>query len=233
VELIRLQQIVRLASLIRSARSRAPATLNLDSQSAPILNPQPKSMSLPEARQVHHALLAEAWALLDKLDAALDAWGQLWRVPRLSQIVRYEFSRRLRSSLGRCHPETGKLQLNQQLLTVHNRARLVETFCHQAAQIAVWHLYGTGARPRGPEWQELIAQARYPLSIATSSRPIRNSDPRSPAPLSSARADLPGANPSGRRIKEPPSSLSDSTGMEPQGHITPRKFPRRPPRQGR
>jgi predicted SprT family Zn-dependent metalloprotease len=107
------------------------------------------------------ATLTEARALIEALDAALDGWGRVWRVPELRRMVRYEFSGRLRGSLGRCHQGTGRVRLNEALLAPDNRNLLFETLCHEAAHVAVWRLYGPRTKPHGPEWRRLVALAGY------------------------------------------------------------------------
>ena len=99
--------------------------------------------------------------MIEALDAALDGWGRLWRVPELRRIVRYEFSGRLRGSLGRCHQGKGSVRLNEALLNKENRHLLLETLCHEAAHVAVWRLYGPRTKPHGPEWKRLLALAGY------------------------------------------------------------------------
>jgi predicted SprT family Zn-dependent metalloprotease len=107
------------------------------------------------------ATLAEAGALIESLDAALDGWARVWRVPELRRIVRYEFSRRLRGSLGRCHQGTGRVRLSETLLAPDNRDLLFETLCHEAAHVAVWRLHVPRTKPHGPEWRRLVALAGY------------------------------------------------------------------------
>ena len=107
------------------------------------------------------ATLAEAGALIEALDAALEGWGRVWRVPELRRMVRYEFSGRLRRSLGRCHQGTGRVRLNEVSLAPDNRNLLFETLCHEAAHVAVWRLYGPRTKPHGPEWKRLVALAGY------------------------------------------------------------------------
>lgn len=105
--------------------------------------------------------LAEAGALIAALDASLAGWGRVWRLPELRRMVRYEFSGRLRGSLGRCHQGTGRVRLNETLLAPDNRELLFETLCHEAAHVAVWRLYGPRTKPHGPEWKRLVALAGY------------------------------------------------------------------------
>jgi SprT protein len=105
--------------------------------------------------------LAEAGALIEALDAALEGWARVWRVPELRRIIRYEFSGRLRGSLGRCHQGTGRVRLNEALLASDNRELLFETLCHEAAHVAVWRLYGPRTKPHGAEWKRLLVLAGY------------------------------------------------------------------------
>jgi hypothetical protein len=235
VELVRIQQILMLAKLIRLARSRSFRPTEPrpgDGKASSFGSPRPESVSPQDNHQIAHALLAEAWALLDKLDAALDAWGQMWRVPLLHQIVRYEFCRRLRSSMARSHPASGQIRLNVHLLTPPNRELLVEIFCQEAALIAVWQLHGNQARPRGPEWEQLIAQARFPLRTTTSSGRVHTIHLDRTARLGPASPHPPVAESSAREGEPPACSRSADSARMPKQDQPPglrlRKHPRHP-----
>lgn len=95
------------------------------------------------------------------LDLALVKWGQKWGIPRFAGNVHYTFSERLRGSLGRCHQQTGMVQLNHLLRRPANRLLLFETLAHESAHIAAYLLHGPSVQPHGPEWKWLLQQAGF------------------------------------------------------------------------
>ena len=105
--------------------------------------------------------------------SALREWESVWEAPGLASSVRVAFSSRLRRSLGRASPATGRVVLHTKLRDAP-RPRLLEVLCHEVAHIAVArraHL-GQNLRPsaHGPEWAALVRvagftpTARAPLS---------------------------------------------------------------------
>lgn len=68
-------------------------------------------------------------------------------------------SSRLITTLARCWPRTGRIELSSRALG--DRARLRELLCHEAAHLAVHVLHGPKCRPHGPEWQALMRQAGF------------------------------------------------------------------------
>jgi len=97
---------------------------------------------------------------LPQLSSWLVEWAGAWSVPDLADRVHFEMSSRMRTSLGRCYPQTGKVRLNTALLDEPEEL-LREVACHEAAHVAVYLLHGNAARPHGREWKELMAAAGF------------------------------------------------------------------------
>ncbi len=94
------------------------------------------------------------------LQAKIIDWCQLWEVPGLVDRVQVVFSRRLRSSLGRCTPATGSIRLHAGL--EHAAPALQsEVLCHELAHLAAYELHEGNGRPHGQEWAELMRRAGY------------------------------------------------------------------------
>jgi len=81
------------------------------------------------------------------LRALLAQWGRLWGTPGLEDAVALAFSTRLRRSLGRCRPASGKITLQASLRDAP-RGRLEEVLCHEAAHVAEQPPFGA-ARVHG------------------------------------------------------------------------------------
>jgi ribosomal protein L37AE/L43A len=90
----------------------------------------------------------------------LERWADLWGVPDLPSRVTILPSTRLRRSLGRCQPATGRISIRASLLDGDPRL-LEEVLCHEAAHVAVHALRGRAPRPHGPEWRELVRAAGF------------------------------------------------------------------------
>lgn len=86
--------------------------------------------------------------------------SQLWEMSELPGLVKVEFSRRMKTSLGRCLPELGIIRLNNKLKS-RSRAFVREVLCHELAHFAVHRRYGANVRPHGLEWRRLIELAGY------------------------------------------------------------------------
>lgn len=90
---------------------------------------------------------------------AIETWAKLWGARGLLDVS-VEFSARLRSSLGRCYPEAGRILLNP-ALRASPREVLLETLCHELAHVAVFRNFGARARPHGEEWRALMRAAGF------------------------------------------------------------------------
>jgi len=84
----------------------------------------------------------------------------LWGIPEVACCVDIQFSRRLRSTLGRTRVDIRRVRLNP-VLVEKSEGLLEEVLCHELAHIAVYERFGAKARPHGPEWAGLVRQAGY------------------------------------------------------------------------
>jgi SprT protein len=94
------------------------------------------------------------------IEGMVERWGRLWGVGDLADSVTVEFSRRLRTSLGRCRPASGLIRLAERLQEV-DPGPLEEVLCHELAHVAAFRLHGPRIRPHGPEWKALVSQAGF------------------------------------------------------------------------
>ena len=60
----------------------------------------------------------------------LRTWSQLWQAREILN-VRIEFSKRMRTSLGRCYPRRKIVRLNEILLLPGNEDLITEVACHE------------------------------------------------------------------------------------------------------
>ena len=95
------------------------------------------------------------------IEAWLEEWAAIWRTGDLTGRVQIEPGRRLRRSLGRCHPTSGQVRIHPALFEPENAELLREVVCHEAAHAAVHLLHGRKVRPHGPEWKHLMISAGY------------------------------------------------------------------------
>ncbi len=102
-----------------------------------------------------------------KLRSLLRNCARKWRTPGVVD-VHIEFSRRMRTSLGRCYPRRKIVRLSEILLLPENEDLITEVACHEVAHVAAHELYGDGCRPHGPEWSKLVRAAGFQprLSVA-------------------------------------------------------------------
>ena len=84
----------------------------------------------------------------------------LWGAPELADSIDTQFSKRLRTALGRARVDARKVRLNPILFNA-NTQLLDEVLCHELAHIVVYIRFGRKARPHGAEWAELMRQAGY------------------------------------------------------------------------
>jgi len=90
----------------------------------------------------------------------LAEWARAWSLPALVERAHFETSRRLRTSLGRCQPSSGRVKLHPALLDEPEEL-LREVVCHEAAHVAVYLRHGHAVRPHGAEWAELMVTAGF------------------------------------------------------------------------
>lgn len=84
----------------------------------------------------------------------------LWCMPEVACRVDIQFSKRLRSTLGRTRVDIYRVRLNP-LLAKANDGLLEEVICHELAHIAVYERFGGKAKPHGPEWASFVRQAGF------------------------------------------------------------------------
>jgi SprT protein len=95
-----------------------------------------------------------------QLRELISTWGKLWGLPELERTVALTFSRRLKRSLGRCRPATGRITI-QARLADDDPELLTEVLCHEAAHVAAYQLSGSVDDPHGERWRELVKRAGY------------------------------------------------------------------------
>lgn len=86
----------------------------------------------------------------------LKAWGLNCLEPRIT----FEFSAKLRVSLGRTDVHARIVKLHPALETTA-RSKLKEVVCHEVAHICDYHLNGSEVSPHGASWQNLMLAAGY------------------------------------------------------------------------
>lgn len=99
--------------------------------------------------------------VLSRCPRLLRRWTNKWEVPELANVIACEWSTRLRRSLGRAYPERNLIRLSVLLQNADYAELFDEVLCHEAAHIAVFHLYGNSVLIHGPEWKELVQIAGF------------------------------------------------------------------------
>ena len=136
-------------------------------------------MTVDSRKRIWHLL--KLLALTDLVPAPKEfspmvrGWGRRWGVKDLAAVVTIEFSNRLRRSLGRCQPSTGRIRLAAFLRDGPPEV-LKEVLCHEVAHVAVHRLHGSRSKPHGSAWPDLVKRAgfeprtRAPAAMAASSQ---------------------------------------------------------------
>jgi predicted SprT family Zn-dependent metalloprotease len=99
-------------------------------------------------------------ALLRKCEREIPKWLETWRCPELADRLVVSVSTRMRTTLGRCSPRAGQIQIAAFLLDAPE-ALLREVLCHEVAHAAVSDVHRQRLKPHGPEWKELMRAAGY------------------------------------------------------------------------
>jgi predicted SprT family Zn-dependent metalloprotease len=102
--------------------------------------------------------------ITESISRLIRAWGGIWGVPGLESSVDVRFSSRLRWSLGRCRPGSGRITLHADLRH-ERRSLLPEVLCHEVAHVVAYRAFGGRARPHGAEWRELVRAAGFSPSV--------------------------------------------------------------------
>ena len=97
---------------------------------------------------------------LGRVNALTFAWASAWNLPDLPASTQVSFSRRIRSTLGRCRPSEGKIVLRADLLDAPP-AILARVLCHELAHVAAAQIFGPDVQPHGVEWQSLVRAAGF------------------------------------------------------------------------
>jgi predicted SprT family Zn-dependent metalloprotease len=87
-----------------------------------------------------------------------------WSLPDLPSSVSITFSPRLRATLGRCHPEKGRITLHQSL-ALEAADHLPLVLCHELAHVVAFRRHGPAVAPHGPEWRALVQQAGFDPAV--------------------------------------------------------------------
>ncbi len=90
----------------------------------------------------------------------IEEWEAVWQLPALNSAVSIAPNKRLRRSLGRCHPTTGRISLHPSILEEREEI-LKEVLCHEVAHVAAYLLHGPTIRPHGREWAILMEKAGF------------------------------------------------------------------------
>lgn len=98
--------------------------------------------------------------LVETYREQIEHWAWVWELPDLPDQVTFEFSNRLRTSIGLCYPERAVIRLHPVLRKVEEPLFL-EILCHELAHIAVYRHYGRDTRPHGREWKRLMQSAGF------------------------------------------------------------------------
>ena len=86
--------------------------------------------------------------------------NELWECPDETRAVRIAPGNRLRSSLAVCNPNRGLIRVRPDVLTGPMTV-LREVLCHEYAHLMVRWIHGSGPRPHGREWADLMRAAGY------------------------------------------------------------------------
>ena len=105
--------------------------------------------------------------MLKNAAALIPTWFKSWGLPS-STPVDVAVNNRLRRARGRAVLREGRIEVRPDLLS-GSRRNLLETLCHEAAHIAVFHKY-PNARPHGPEWRQLVRASWFRAPRAANRR---------------------------------------------------------------
>jgi predicted SprT family Zn-dependent metalloprotease len=84
---------------------------------------------------------------------------KIWGINRKNFKITFEWSPRMKETLGFAFPARSLIRLNHSLASQQNVALLQEAICHELAHIVVYQLHGKTAKPHGEEWKSLIVRA--------------------------------------------------------------------------
>ena len=99
--------------------------------------------------------------------------ADVWSTPDLPTSVSITFSPRLRSSLGRCLPDKGRITLHQSL-ALEAADHLPLVLCHELAHVVAFRSHGASIAPHGPEWRALVEQAGFDSTVTLPVAPTQD-----------------------------------------------------------
>lgn len=109
---------------------------------------------------------------LEECPILLRKWSSLWELPQLPEKIEWEWSSRLKRSLGRAYPKRSLIRLSVLLKKPEYAPLFTEVFCHEAAHLAVYLQHGSSVPLHGSEWKNFVRLAgfepRRTLSVKTS-----------------------------------------------------------------
>ncbi len=94
----------------------------------------------------------------EALEVQLRHCLDLWQVGSLAPEIGIRLSTRMTRTIGSANLSKNRITLAVWLFE-QPQAIIDEVVCHEAAHLAVLHLYGQGVRPHGREWQALMRRA--------------------------------------------------------------------------
>lgn len=81
-----------------------------------------------------------------------------WKLDHLVPEIEMRLSTRMTRTIGSANLTKNRMTFAVWLFD-QPQAVIDEVLCHEAAHLAVHHLYGQGVRPHGREWQALMSRA--------------------------------------------------------------------------
>jgi predicted SprT family Zn-dependent metalloprotease len=96
--------------------------------------------------------------MIENAAALIQTWFESWGICSLTPVD-IALNSRLRRARGRAVLREDRIEVRPDLLSGPSHD-LLETLCHEAAHIAVFHTH-PNARPHGPEWRQLVTAACF------------------------------------------------------------------------
>lgn len=110
---------------------------------------------------------------LSDLNSTLTHCATAWSTPDLPTSVSITFSPRLRTSLGRCRPDMGRITLHQSL-ALEAADHLPVVLCHELAHVVAFRRHGASIAPHGLEWRALVKQAGFDSAVTLPGAPTQD-----------------------------------------------------------
>lgn len=97
----------------------------------------------------------------DKFTELTEHLTCLWGAEKLIESIHFEWSLKLRRSLGIAYPERNLVRLSTRLKESQYAPLLQEVVCHEVAHVVIFHLHGNHVSVHGEEWRELVRIAGF------------------------------------------------------------------------